>query len=300
MALQLWLENGSLRTGMTVDEATPAADLIDGLLARSMLPRIGPDGRLARYEVVLLRTGSVISRSALPVSALVEDGDVFRLQAAQAQAGEPAGQPAAAHPRHRRSSPGFSLTAVWPETLNFFTQYPVLAIRATCTQTGRSRIGLKRGRMSDAAVLFNGRLIFTKETCFLIADQDGRFRWVSPHQASQYRPGLAETSPPEPAGRQRLTHYSLEQETEENTDMIYPVRPFSITDISLDGFTPTKEYPVLAIDVDKYLPEGEMEEGVELPGSQQPESVAFFLVGDDKGEFAWVGEDQCRLAPLKD
>jgi len=154
--------------------------------------------------------------------------------------------------------------------------------------------------MSDAAVLVNGRLIFAKETCFLTADQGGRFRWISPHQASQYRPGLAETSPPEPEGRQRLTHYSLEQDTEENTDMIYPVRPFSITDVSLDGFTPTKEYPVLAIDVDKYLPEGEMEEGVELPGSQQPESVAFFLVGDDKGEFAWVGEDQCRLAPLKD
>src|SRR5512136_1416318 len=108
MALQLWLENGSLRTGLTVDEATPAADLIDELLARSMLPRIGSDGRLARYEVILVRTGSVLSRSALPVSALVKDGDVFRLRAAPAQAGETAGQLVAAQPRHRRPSPGFS------------------------------------------------------------------------------------------------------------------------------------------------------------------------------------------------
>jgi hypothetical protein len=35
--------------------------------------------------------------------------------------------------------------------------------------------------------------------------------------------------------------------------VIYPVRPFSITAIEMEGFSLGKAYPVLAIDVDKYM-----------------------------------------------
>jgi len=289
--LQLWLENGSLRTPLNVDGATPAADVVDELLAKSVLPRIGPAGRPVRYEAVNLRTGSVLQRSSAPVSDLVQEGDAFRLRAAPTADEGPA-------PRSRRAPGGFSLTGVAPWTLDRSTQYPVLAIRATCTLTGGPRLGVRRGPGSSGSVLLNGRPILAKEACFLTADRDGRFRWVSPHDARYYRPGLAGDSGP--ARGQRLTHYSLEESTEENADMIYPVRPFSITGVELDGFDPSKEYPVLAIDVDKYLPEEGTEQGGEGSGEAPPESLAFFLVGDDRGEFAWVGEDQCRLAPLRE
>jgi hypothetical protein len=57
---------------------------------------------------------------------------------------------------------------------------------------------------------------------------------------------------------------------------------------------------VLAIDTDQYVkenPESGEEEGQEPQPSTQ--SIAFFLVGDDNGEFAWIAEDECRLHPIK-
>jgi hypothetical protein len=88
----------------------------------------------------------------------------------------------------------------------------------------------------------------------------------------------------------------------EKKNMIYLSRPFSITKITLEGFDPEKSYPVLAINMDQYpdkSPEQEelISEDTELPNYKE---MAFFLVGDDKGEFAWIAEDECRLAPLKE
>ncbi len=276
--LELWLENGSTRTRLRVDEHMPAADLVDELLAKSTLPRTGADGRPLRYEALNLRTERVLRRSSEPVSEVVREGDVFRMQAS------PRVEPA-----------GFNLTGVPPLSMDRSTSYPVLAIRATCSLAGDSRLGARRLAGVFGSVVFNGRPILAKEVCFLVADRDGRPKWVSPNEAVLHQPGLA--GPSGPQVRLRATHYSLEDETEENTDMIYPVRPFSITSVSLDGFDANKEYPVLAIDVDRYLPEEETEEAA---GPAQPESLAFFLVGDDRGEFAWIGEDQCRLAPLRE
>ena len=80
-------------------------------------------------------------------------------------------------------------------------------------------------------------------------------------------------------------------------DMIIPVRQFSITGMELKGFRPEKEYPVLAIDIDEYIPEAP-EEGEVSDSESETESVAFFLVGNDSGEFTWVSESDCRLYPL--
>jgi hypothetical protein len=80
----------------------------------------------------------------------------------------------------------------------------------------------------------------------------------------------------------------------EEKEMILPVRPFSVTGVTLEEFDPGKEYPVLAIDIDSYIP-GEGQEGSDVPEGLASETMTFFLVGDDNGEFVWVGEDNCRL-----
>jgi hypothetical protein len=189
----------------------------------------------------------------------------------------------------------FNLTAVEPHNLDYRTRYPVLAIKTKYTRMGQTRIGVKLSSSRAGDFLFDRKQIYAKNAYFLTADRDGRFKWVSPQESSLYRPKLAALYPPE--RHKRLIRYSVEDNLEEDMDMIYPVRPFSITSIEMEGFTPGKEYAVLAIDIDKYLPEEGLDE-VDRPEEQQSETMAFFLVGDDNGEFTWVGEDECKLYPL--
>ncbi len=190
----------------------------------------------------------------------------------------------------------FNLTAVKPNELDFNTQFPVLAIRSTHTQMGRTRIGIQFSSMMIGGSLLDNKQIYAKDARFLTADREGRFKWVTPHESSLYRPELVTVYPPE--RHKRPTRYSIEENIGEEKDMIYPVRPFSITSVDMEGFDPGKEYPVLAIDIDKYLPEEDTDE-VDHPEEPQTETMAFFLVGDDNGEFTWVAEDQCKLYPLE-
>jgi hypothetical protein len=82
--------------------------------------------------------------------------------------------------------------------------------------------------------------------------------------------------------------------------MLYPARPFNITGINMEGFDPAKTYPVLAINMDQYAENGPEKESGEPSGPPLPQTIAFFLVGDDNGEFAWIAEDECKLAALKE
>jgi hypothetical protein len=81
-------------------------------------------------------------------------------------------------------------------------------------------------------------------------------------------------------------------------NMIYPSRPFSITGISMDGFDPVKTYPVLAINMDQYLAEETQNDDKESSEPPVSQTIAFFLVGDDQGAFAWIAEVECKLASL--
>ncbi|MCG6537908.1 MAG: hypothetical protein L7F78_25125, partial [Syntrophales bacterium LBB04] len=143
-----------------------------------------------------------------------------------------------------------------------------------------------------------GTVIYTRDYFFLTADKEGRFRWVSIDKSSCYIPELTDML--REHGNRRLTRYGLGKNHGECENMIYPVRPFSITGISMDGFDPAKEYPVLAIDTDQYVKENQ-ESGEDESQEPQPstQSIAFFLVGDDNGEFAWIAEDECRLYKMK-
>ena len=188
----------------------------------------------------------------------------------------------------------FNLTAVGPHNLDYKTQYPVLAIRTLYTFMGQSRFTGKSSKSRIDHSLFDTKQIYAKDAYFLTADLDGNFRWVSAQKSSLFKNAVSEVLPLE--GHKRLTRYSIEEDTGEDTNMIYPVRPFSITGVDLEGFDSGKEYPVLAIDMDRYLPEEQDDE--ENSEGTQSETMAFFLVGDDNGEFTWVGEDECKLYPL--
>jgi hypothetical protein len=88
----------------------------------------------------------------------------------------------------------------------------------------------------------------------------------------------------------------------EKKNMIYPSRPFSITKITLEGFDPAKSYPVLGINLEPNFEKnsGWGEETIETSELTASREIAFFLVGDDNGEFAWIAEDECRLAAVKE
>ena len=186
------------------------------------------------------------------------------------------------------------LTAVEPFGLDYSTRYPLLAIRAKYSEAAQSRIGTRTGGAWFFSLPLDGMQICAKDTYLLTADLDGRFRWISPRHSRLHKSQLADTHRSE--GRKRQTRYSIEEENWEESDVIYPIRQFSITSVNLDGFDPSKACPVLAIDTDKYLPEEES--GEVQPEGPQTETMAFFLVGDDNGEFVWVSEDECKLYPL--
>jgi hypothetical protein len=188
---------------------------------------------------------------------------------------------------------GFSITGIPPFTLDFKTEYPVLAINNRYTHTTNAEV-----RHAKTGSLWSSQKpVYVKETFFLIADKDHVFKWLSPSESSFYVGKLIKNYA---ENKRYFTRYSVDKDMGECKNMINPVRPFSITGITMEGFSPEKEYPVLAIDMDQYIPnnqEKEENEAQELPETQ---TIAFFLVGDDEGEFAWIAEDECRLFPLKE
>ncbi|MBN1189895.1 MAG: hypothetical protein JXA46_09090 [Dehalococcoidales bacterium] len=193
-----------------------------------------------------------------------------------------------------------SITGMPPFELDLQTEYPVLAVNMRYTHIGYSGFRRSLLRSGSEGLLAERLPFYTKETYFLVGDKSSRFQWVSAAECSSYIPGLPQTAyPVHTPGRK--SRYGISKNIGEYENMIYPVRPFSITGISMEGFDPEKGYPVLAIDMDQCIPEhGEQDEEEEdqIPEQPQSQSLAFFLVGDDNGEFTWVAEDECRLYPL--
>jgi hypothetical protein len=186
------------------------------------------------------------------------------------------------------------LTGIKRYSMDLSVKYPMLAIRMVYNQPIHSRSGTRSSIFGIDGTLLPGKRIYAKDCHFLTADERGTFKWVLSHEVKLF--SLALPSETEKTHR-RLTRYSMEEGIREDMTVIYPLRPFSITSISIEGFDSGKEYPVLAIDVDRYLPEDDLGDGESAEGPQT-ETMAFFLVGDDDGEFAWVAEDECKLAPL--
>jgi len=186
----------------------------------------------------------------------------------------------------------FQLTGVKPYELDVTAQYPILAVRVSYSEALQTRAGISRNSLRPSIPFFNNKYMLAKDYFFLTTGRNGHFKWLQPHEGNLYKPETDIEYKTD--NRKRLTHYSLEDNVPEEKEMIYPVRSFSITGVTLDGFDPGREYPVLAIDMDNYLPE-EGEEGTEAPEGFAAATMTFFLVGDDSGEFVWVGEDNCRL-----
>jgi hypothetical protein len=307
----LWLNiPGRQRVKMIVEDHQPLSWLKEEALAESGLPRFGPDDRPLNYRIVKTSTGKSLADEAAPISDWAKNGDQITIQkavekitAANVDRGmippplESRGKtalPAQSRPSITSVSQVFSLTGVPPFNLDFSKEYPVLAVIYRYLYTGVA----KRSINTSWAGLDNPqperKPIYAKDIFFLTAGADGKFCWVSPSESSCFSPGLSAYYPEH---NRRMTRYGLNKFVGDKKNMIYPVRPFSITAIEMDGFSADKDYPVLAIDVDQYVQENPEEEDSE---EQQPttKSMAFFLVGDDNGEFAWIAEDECRLYPL--
>jgi hypothetical protein len=189
----------------------------------------------------------------------------------------------------------FSITGIPPFYLDFTTAYPVLAVNIKYTHKAIAGVILNPGGLKTNNLWSGEKRIYIKDTYFLVADKNSRFQWMSLYESSFYVSGLIKSYAEH---NKRLTQYSLDKDMGECKNMISPVRPFSITGISMEGFDPEKEYPVLAIDMDQYIPEYPEKEEPEVQEQPQSQSIAFFLVGDDNGEFTWIAEDECRLFPL--
>jgi hypothetical protein len=296
--LNLWLiKSPSLPpVKITVDDDVSIFKLKDKLLAHFDVP--------AAYQIICLRTGKILSDEADPISFSTRDGDSFMVRQIPDTANTEIKNMAAAEtteiPDIRESifpkklASTFSITGIRPYSLNFFREYPVLAINIRYGTVGlaRTRSGLREDR--STGFWFGEKTIYAKDTFFLIADQ-GEFRWISQSTSILFTPD-SKGSQPEVEHKKSI-RYSLNKDEKESRNMIYPVRAFSITGISMDGFDPAKAYPVLGIDMDQYIPENQQPEE-NVTREPQSQAMAFFLVGDNNGEFAWIAEDECRLFPL--
>jgi hypothetical protein len=305
--LSLWLDNsGSEPVRLTVDDNIPLYLLKSRLIAQSNSSRIGAERSLTSYQVVNLRTGKILENDLVPISILLKAGDHLILQNTFETKDEKAPQTTdSSSIKTPLKSEGiskavpyfqtFGITGIKPYELNFTTDYPVLAINFRYKYVGNSPAIINSITKRRENIWPAQKRIYAKDTYFLITDQESKFRWLSSSESSFYIPDLIKSYPDY---NERLSRYSIEDKNMgESKNMIYPVRPFSITGIGMEGFEPEKEYPVLAIDIDQYIPENVEQQEEEVP--EEPESMAFFLVGDDNGEFAWIAEDECRLYPLK-
>lgn len=187
----------------------------------------------------------------------------------------------------------FSITAISPGIWDFSSEYPVLAVRVRYSRPG----SFKLSKFDPWGITRTPRKPFyAKDTFFLTTDKGYRFFWISPSESNLYGSALSDIY--DGRKKKRFTRYSLNKEIGDEANMIIPVRQFSITGIKIEGFDPEKEYPVLAVDIDEYIPEPKEKEEEEEE-DLQPESMAFFLVGNNNGEFNWVPESGCRLYPLE-
>jgi hypothetical protein len=312
--INLWFEKpGSPSVKLRVGDNIPISQLRNELIDLSYLPDRGLDDRSISYEVVCLRTGTILRGDTSPISYLVRDGDHLFLQISSSNSSlyiegkviKSQLDALADSLPLKQIIPGdvkplddfFSVTGIQPCPQDFSTEHPVFAVYIRSSQAGNTgRINI-RAKIDN---LITGRIpIYTKNTFFLIADTNNEFRWVSAAESSYFIPELSMLDPV--YTNRQSTRYSIGKEGKEPENMIIPVRPFSITGITLEGFDPGKEYPVLAIDTDQYMMNENPEPGETETRDQQPASqlLAFFLVGSDIGEFAWIAEDECRLFPLK-
>lgn len=308
----LWLKMpGRQRTKIMVEGSQPLTWLKDEILAESGLPRFGPDDQALIYRIINANTGKALADESAPISSWAKNGDQVIIQKAmekiQAKSGfkgtippsfpyrDQTALPEQSRPPEKPAIPLFSLTGIPPFQLDFTRDYPVLAVIFRYMFTGAVT--------SSSNTIYTGvkppqseqKPIYVKDTFFLTANSEGIFSWVSPLESSYYMP---EISAYYPEHNRRMTRYSLNKYTGDRKYMIYPVRPFSITGIEMDGFSSGKAYPVLAIDVDQYVQEIPEQEDYQEQQQPSSRSMAFFLVGDDNGEFAWIAEDECRLYPL--
>jgi hypothetical protein len=181
--------------------------------------------------------------------------------------------------------PPFFITEISPAYLKNMSGLPVLAIF-------HGKGTLRRTPASPH--------LFAAATLFLIGDENGKFKWISPGDYVLHEP--RSRSFDYLSDRKKLPWGDKGQFSEENEAMIIPVMPFSITKVSLDGFDPSKGYPVLAMDTEKIWQENQESAEEETAGPTNPGkqvSMAFFLVADDDGNFAWIAEDECSLYPLE-
>jgi hypothetical protein len=81
-------------------------------------------------------------------------------------------------------------------------------------------------------------------------------------------------------------------------NMVYPSRPFGVTNVVLEGFSPEKAYPVFAINMDQQSVKNTEDEETDFLESSTSPQIAFFLVGNDNGKFTWIAENECKLAPF--
>jgi hypothetical protein len=284
--INIWLDNpDSPAINLKVGNGISISRLKAELMARSNLSAFGTDAHPVNYEILCLRTGTILRGDSDPISYLVRDGDRFVLQKSSNNirldnSTEIAVPEQIVSIKSKPLAGVFSVTGVAPFALDFSSEYPVLAICIKSYFAGLTR------------------RVVSKDTLLLIADINNRLRWESADKIGYFIPGgnifdLLNS-------RKRLTRYSVEKQGKEPKNMLYPVRPFSITGITLDGFDSKKEYPVLAIDTDQYLGETQHVEDTENSDPQSgSQFLAFFLVGNDVGEFAWIAEDECLLFPLK-
>ena len=293
--LSLWVDSADKKSEKIIIESDIAGYWLKAkLLAQFDLPSIGPNGEQINYRIFNSRTGKEIPGDSALISKMAADGDHIRirsvivpsqtvepvrpLSATAATAGQSQQDPQP--DRDQSASPAFSITGISPQYLDFISEYPILAIRFI---------------FCDVSLLGSGARC-SRDPFFLIADRESRFRWVSWKDSFLYRPELKNMLPEH--NRKMRVLYSVFNE--EKSKMIYPVRQFSITGIEMEGFDPARGYPVLAMETERVFQEPSETEEAENqgPGSRKEVSMAFFLVGDDNGEFAWIAEDECRLYPL--
>jgi hypothetical protein len=297
--LNLWLENtGNLPLNLKVRDDITISRLKKDIMARLNIPASGS----LDYEILCLRTGTVLRGDTNPVSYLLKDGDhlVLKKTSANTRLDDDNGIeiPEKEVSLQSGTLPGaFSITGIPPFTLDLSSEYPVFAICVKYSFVGITRTSHGRWTTTDARPMGTKPMV-SKAALFLIADKNNRFKWEPADQISYFVQNGIVFDPL--FNRKCLTRYSLEKEGKESKNMLYPVRPFSITGIALEGFDAKKEYPVLAIDTDQYISQNHNIEDTENEDPQPTNQfLAFFLVGNDTGEFAWIAEDECLLASLK-
>jgi hypothetical protein len=290
---------------LTVEGSLPESRLKETMLSQTGTSSIGAEIRSAAYQIICLRTGRILSEDTAQISSWIRDNDSFLVREILAHSDNNLSKEEVLKIKSGLQNTienkiippqDFSVTGIKPRYLDFATEYPVLAINVRYIRTDSSRAMSQYRWLKDPKTSYGGRQIYAKYTSFLIADKAFRFKWVSPSESNFYRPELAALSPDQQ--KKQRTRYSFNKDIGECKNMIYPVRAFSITGISMEGFDSAKAYPVLAIDMDQYLSENTANEEGESTDEQASQTMAFFLVGDENGEFAWIAEDECRLYPL--